>query len=176
VEPGTAKNRLPRSVALVGVLLSVGLVTVLVAILMTHRPIAAPRLSAPVTDQMQTTTLPVWATGQPRPTLIPSLSKQDASSLTSLPWQFIALNNGRDLEIQYVAGDGDCVLPKGFAVTYSATAVEVWALSRTEMGREACASRLVTGIATLHLAQPLGERSLVHAPTDLNWPSAHAFG
>lgn len=148
------------------------LAAVAVAIVVsTSSPADAPRRLGPaVAEPMMGSTVPAWPADTPHSTVSPTLSQQDTQSLTSMPWKFIALTDGRDLDLLYAAGDGDCTLPEGFATTYSKTSVEVWALSKTDWSRTACADPLVRGVATVRLSEPLGGRILVHAPTDELWP------
>ena len=118
---------------------------------------------------------PPWAAGMQVTEVTPNLSSEDAESLTSLPWRFVSLDAQRLLLI-YAAGDGSCVLPRGFAVTYTKTSVEVWALSKTDTHQAACPARLEMGMAAVRLAEPLDGRALVHAPTDSQWPDSMLAG
>ncbi len=127
------------------------------------------RHGAGYTDPQTEIQVPPSFAGVPIHTATASLSREDTRTLTSEPWQFIRLD-GDKLELLYVAGDGAgyCVVPRGFAVTYSTTAVEVWALSETKPVY-ACEDSLKVGHAILTLPQPLNGRKLVHAPTDQAW-------
>ena len=122
-------------------------------------------------DSMDSTLAPAWATGQTFTRASPNLSRDDAPSLTSMPWRFVSLD-GKVLRVVWATGDGACVLPQGFAVTYTKTSVELWALSKTDTSQAACPARLMLGAAAVRLAQPLNGRALVHAPTDPQWPNS----
>ncbi|MDQ1575423.1 MAG: hypothetical protein QOH55_573 [Microbacteriaceae bacterium] len=130
------------------------------------------RLGPAVADPMVTTAAPGWTTDIPHPTVTPTLTKQDTRTLTSMPWKFITLTNGgRDLTLVYGPVDGYCTVSKGFAVAYSKTSVEVWALGKTDTSQTACAASFVRVVATVRLKEPLGDRTLIHAPTDQKWPA-----
>jgi hypothetical protein len=161
-----------RTLAILGSCIMLAAIAVAIVVATTPSANAPRRLGPAVAEPMTGTTAPAWSTDAPHPTVIPTLSQQDTRALTSMPWKFIALTDGRDLDLQYAAGDGDCTLPEGFAATYSKTSVEVWALSKTDWSRTACANPLVRGVATVRLREPLGGRTLVHAPTGELWPSS----
>jgi hypothetical protein len=130
------------------------------------------RLGPAVVDPMATTAAPGWTTDIPHPTVTPTLTKQETRTLTSMPWKFITLTNGgRDLTVVYGPVDGYCTVSKGFSVIYSKTSVEVWALGKTATSQTACAASFVRAVATVRLKEPLGDRTLIHAPTDQKWPA-----
>jgi hypothetical protein len=157
----------PRALTAVvaGVVILVGVV--IGEVVVSAAPPSVTRLGAAHTDPLTPSTVPPAVASSPHPTVAPTLTQKDAKTLTSEPWMFINLD-GRTLELTYVAGDGHCIFPRGFAVTSSKTSVEVWALSKT--GDEPiCGDPYNMGHAFLTLPEPLNGRKLVHAPTDQNW-------
>lgn len=148
------------AVAVVGI--AIGEVVVTIA-----PPPAPTRLGAAHTDPLTPNPVPPAVANSPHPTVTPALTAKDTETLTSEPWTFINLD-GRTLELSYVAGDGHCIYPRGFAVTTTKTSVQVWALSKT--GTESvCGDVYNMGHTFLTLPTPLNGRKLVHAPTDQNW-------
>lgn len=119
-------------------------------------------------DSMDSTLAPAWADGLTFTHATADLSSDEASSLTSMPWRFVALD-GKVLRVVFVAGDGACVLPRGFSVSFTKTSLELWVLSTTDSGQAACPARLERGAADVTLAEPLNGRVLIHAPTDRQW-------
>ena len=125
------------------------------------------RLGAAFTDPQTPGTVPEAVASSPHPTLGPTHTERDTQTLTSEPWMFVNLD-GRTLELTYVAGDGHCIFPRGFAVTSTKTSVQVWALSKTG-DQKICGDLYNMGHVSLILPEPLNGRKLEHAPTDQNW-------
>jgi len=99
-----------------------------------------------------------------------SASRRD---LISLPWVFGRLDDSRKrLELVFVAGDGDCVLPYTVTASRTGRRVVVTALSTRDASRTACADRLVAARTTITLPVAIqGGTELVHAVVDPNWVS-----
>ncbi|NEN06745.1 hypothetical protein G3T36_12800 [Diaminobutyricibacter tongyongensis] len=156
----------PRLLVAIGV--AVALVALVIGIVVSTAPMPNPiRHGAAYVDPQIATKVPASFTGVPPHAVAPTLTQQDTRTLISEPWEFISLD-GRHLEIVYLQGNGTCELPRGFAVTYSKTTVEVAALSHA-CGDLAIADMAVIGRAVLTLPEPLNGRDLVHAPTDQQW-------
>lgn len=82
----------------------------------------------------------------------------------SMRWSFLALlDNGRTILVSYVRGD-PCDRPLGFGVQQGSNAVELTALSNVHHG--GCEQSLLGAFGTIRLDRPLGNRLLLHAPTD----------
>ena len=154
----------PRVLVAIGVAAVALLVVVIVIVVATAPALNPVRHGASYVDPQTAIRVPPSFDGVPRDASAPTLTQQDTRTLTSESWQFISLK-GKQLELLYVAGNGSCILPRGFAVTYSKTAVSVWALSKT-CGDYAVADMQVVGHVVLTLPEPLYGRDLVHAPTD----------
>lgn len=96
--------------------------------------------------------------------LVDQISAAQAAGLTSEPWRLVAIDGRpRSLQIFYVVGGG-CETPVGIRVHETRTSVTIEAVSRTDPNASACASLLKTGSGSVILKQPLGDRTLWHAP------------
>ncbi|WP_426515105.1 hypothetical protein ACPPVQ_10825 [Diaminobutyricibacter sp. McL0618] len=122
-------------------------------------------------DRMDSTNPPAWANGLTFTHATADLSREEAASFTSMPWRFVALE-GDVLRMVFAAGDGACVLHRGFSITSTKTLVEVRVLSVTDTSQTARPSRLELGAADVTLTEPLDGRALVHSPTDPQWPES----
>lgn len=104
------------------------------------------------------------------------LTSTQASRLTSMPWILTARDDKTaTIELLYVAGDGDCVKPRGLYLRQTTTYVLIEVLSATALNRTACASPLTIARSLLQLAVPLGSRSLIHAKVSREWSSPNFF-
>lgn len=143
-------------------------------------PTATPPLTmrsiGPSADPLQPGPLPAWASRLPAAKMVPLLGASEAQGLTSMPWRFVSLSeDGKNLSVIYAAGDKDCVTPVGFQVAEATTSVEVWAWSKTDQSRQACANMLLLSRGVVTLPTPLDSRTLYHAPVDRSWSSPNIF-
>jgi hypothetical protein len=95
--------------------------------------------------------------------------------LLSMPWKFVGVRRGGTvLIVYYVSGDGihpHGVNNIGFRVVETSENVELIAVSRNDNPGPAQAGSLATGVTKIVLSDPLGTRTLLHAPTDSGWPA-----
>jgi hypothetical protein len=106
------------------------------------------------------------------PAAIPAVTVPSAQIPTTLSMQWRLLSVGSDdrtLDILGVAGDGACVIAAGVQVVESAASVEVSMRSHWDQAPTACPDRLVLTRVLVTLKQPLGTRTLLHAPVSDRW-------
>lgn len=103
----------------------------------------------------------------------PTAAKSAEATTTSLnmPWRLSAINDAaRTVDIYFVEGDGDCVLPQGIQVDETPTSVTIDALSsQLSSANSSCASLLKTGWATVRLKSALANRVLLHPAVASGW-------
>ena len=88
----------------------------------------------------------------------------NTAGLISEPWTLAALH-GATITVVFAGGDNDCILPDGYALSSTATTVEVALLSKdVKPHAQACSAAGLEGIGTITLDTPLGGRRLLHAP------------
>lgn len=87
--------------------------------------------------------------------------------LLSMPWELLGVRDGgKSLAIFYASGDDYDIKHIGFRVFETDTSVELIAVSRdTSSGGEE-PGNYATNAALISLSRPLGQRALLHAPTD----------
>ena len=91
----------------------------------------------------------------------------------SMPWKLLATNRaGSVLYITYVEGDGFCTVAAGSSVVETSDAVVLTLYSIDTKRSENCGASAVVGYASIELRGPLGNRKLVHAAVNGNWPPA----
>ncbi len=171
MERRNARERMSRRAAVAAVVVAVLLMSAVIAAaaVASNGPTPVIKPTGPSSaESLEATDLPAWATTLPAPEVKPSISVGEARSLTSMPWRFVSLD-GNKLRLVYAAGSGSCVNPRGFAVTYTTTSVEVWAMSKTDTTHGGCLARLEVAGATVVLPEPVKGRDLVHPPTDPQW-------
>lgn len=118
-------------------------------------------------DSMRPVALPAWAADtidEP----VPLATAQGAD--TSLAWQLVSTSDdGRDIQVIYVAGDGYCTTFAGFDVAETDTSVTLTATATTDTTQTACADMATDGAGTIRLAKPLGARQLIHPVVSPAW-------
>jgi hypothetical protein len=121
-------------------------------------------ISGATVDSLQLS--PNWLGRPAEPARIVAAST--AGGNLGMPWRLSALSpDGRSITINYVAGDGDCVTPTGIAVDEASSYVAILPISSHDTKQTACASTLAVERAVIQLANPLGQRRLLHpVPAD----------
>jgi hypothetical protein len=98
------------------------------------------------------------------------LAANVSGKLLSMPWELVDMRRGGNvLIVYYVSGDGvhpDGVNNIGFRIIETAESVELIAVSRNDNPGPDEAGSLALGYAEILLSEPLGTRTLLHAPTD----------
>lgn len=125
--------------------------------------------SAIATDTLQPdtsnwiNTLPIADEGK-------ELSTAEAQTGLSLPWKFIGFGTDKTrIQVAYVAGDGDCTLPKGFYVTKHGGGVIVAAVSSAS-SNTSCSDKVIINRAWITLPMSVdAQHPLQHAPISPNW-------
>lgn len=117
-----------------------------------------------------------WVGALPSPTTGKLLPPAQAQVGMSMPWKFIGFGSNHSLiQVAYVEGDGDCVLPEGFYIAELHGDVVVAAVSRNT-GAQSCSGAVVIRRAWLNLPLVVtGNVSLQHAPVDPNFSSSNFF-
>jgi hypothetical protein len=88
---------------------------------------------------------------------------QPGGAKVSQRWNFIKLlNGGRNVLVSYQLGTS-CERELGFRVQESGAAVELSSLTENHTGM--CSQPAPVGYGTVQLSRPLGDRTLLHAPT-----------
>ncbi len=104
--------------------------------------------------------------------LEPSAHSEDVR----LPWALLGTaDGGRALSIQYVKGDGSCVIFTGATVEETDQLVVVTVLARRTKAT-GCPSRVLTGTGDVELDKRLGGRQLFHGPVDNAWRASAPKG
>ncbi|WP_426593400.1 hypothetical protein ACPPVS_16955 [Cellulomonas sp. McL0617] len=118
-----------------------------------------------------------WAQGLDEQPAGQLLDDAQVESGISMPWKFLGFGDTRSVvDVAFVAGDGDCVTPLGFAATTDGDHVELRAVSVVGASREACADPIVLRRASVQLPVPLDNGiQLEHAPVEPDWNSPSDF-
>lgn len=129
-----------------------------------------PLPTSPVSTDALVPIQPSIGIGQERLHPAQRLEANVPGKLLSMPWELVhARRDGKVLIVFYVSGDGvhpDGVNNIGFRVIEKPDSVELIAVSRNDNPGPAEAASLALGYAEIVLSDPLGNRTLLHAPTD----------
>ena len=126
----------------------------------------APLASAPASVDTPAPDASLRPDSKP-PTPARTLSAAQTRGLESTPWQLVS-QNGQALRIRYVAG-GSCYRWSGVRVQETAKSVEIWTTTKPPKGDPACLLLLTVSSSTITLRNPLGSRTLLHAPVSPSW-------
>jgi hypothetical protein len=86
-----------------------------------------------------------------------------------MPWELVAIQDGgRTLVVHYVAGNGGVIAPVGFLVAEQPDYVELTAVS-VDPGGVSGDLGMRLGFGVIALSEPLGGRTLLHAPTSADF-------
>jgi hypothetical protein len=97
----------------------------------------------------------------------------DPLRMVSMPWRLAALpDGGGSVDLLAMVGDGTCTVPVGVQVAETSDTVQVWIWSRQRAGRGDCAAQGQLQRLLVPLKQPLGSRTLLHAPVSSGWANA----
>ena len=95
---------------------------------------------------------------------LPSLPASEAGRFASVAWSLVGSGPGDQVSVS-VSGDG-CLHLEGSEVEARSDTVTVAVLAdKSPSGGAGCAAEQVTVLAAVRLPQPLGGRTLLHAPT-----------
>ena len=102
----------------------------------------------------------------------PAATAPTGPGISSLPWALRDKSaDGKTLTIAYAIGDPGCVASQGLAVSETGSTVTITNAQKNKVlsAGEGCEFVMATGLGTVTLKSPLGNRQLVHAQLDKAW-------
>lgn len=99
---------------------------------------------------------------------VPALTVEQTDGLVSTPWRLVSVN-GRNLTIDYDIGSSTCDTDRGVYVQETGRRVLVGHYVYDTSVGNPCTADMGIGHGVVHLAKPLGKRSLWHVVVSSGW-------